>query len=259
VVATRLAGLGLRDEALDRVEGGPPHEAWLEEAIGAYLATLPFLRAPSDRLERIRARLLAWDPGPVRTEPVPWNFYQPHDAFEPHLRTYLLARVENRLGRNEEALRLAGELEAMGGPADVRVLAADFARQVRGQVALDDGRPEAALRAIEEASFWEATSWDERPSPILAHDHAILLRAQSLYELGRYREAIRWYEAAGASLVTRAYRHFRTAQAYDALGERGPAAEHYAEFVRQWAHADADLRDLADHARRRLEALAVEG
>jgi tetratricopeptide (TPR) repeat protein len=249
-----LVGRGLRDEGL----------AWLEEAEAgegpvrtAALAALPFVRTPPAELTRLRDRLRDWDPGPIRMDrpgPADWS----SQAWVlPHLRLYLMALLETRLGRDGEALRLAGELKQLDGIPEARTLASDMALHVRAQVAMDQGLMAEALRLVREASFWEASPWDERFSAVFFHAAEVNLRADALQAMGRYREAIRWH-----SMVTfganRGYNHYRRAQAYEALGEPDRAAAHYAEFLRLWKDADPDLADLLADARRRLEAMAAE-
>lgn len=255
-LAHELVGRGVRDEAL----------AWLEreeEGAGeapvrtAVLAAMPFVRTPPRELTRLRDRLRDWDPGPIRMEQPGPEDWAGHAWGLPHLRLYLMALLEARLGRSGEALRLAGELKQLDGIPEVRALAADMALHVRAQVAMDQGLMAEALRLVREASFWEASPWDERFSAVLFHAAEVNLRAEALQAMGRYREAIRWH-----SMVTfganRGYSHYRRAQAFEALGEPDQAAAHYAEFLRLWTDADPDLSDLVGDARRRLEAMAAE-
>ncbi len=219
---------------------------------------MPFLRTPPTELTRLRDRLRDWDPGPVRLDRPGTDDWSSHDWLLPHLRLYLMALLEARLGRSGEALRLAEELRQLDGIPEVRRLAADMALHVRAQVEMDQGLMAEALRLVREESFWESSPWDERFSALLFHAAEVKLRAEALQAMGRYQEAIRWH-----SMVTfganRGYSHYRRAQAYEALGDPDRAAAHYAEFLRLWANADPDLFDLVADARRRLEALATEG
>ena len=257
-LAHTLAGRGVRTEAI----------AWLESVEAehtddgphrtAYLAVQPQLRVPAADLERLHARIEAWDPGPIRTEPIGPGEWAETESFHPQLRLYLLALLEARLGRSGTALRLADELRDMDGLPEVRKLAADMALHVRAQVAMDQGLMAEALRLIEAASFWEASRWDERFAAVLYQAGPIGLRADALQALGRYREAIRWHSVVEFA-PDQGYSAYRRAQAYEALGQPERAAEEYAEFLRLWADADPDLRDLSEDARRRLEALAGEG
>lgn len=253
-----MATFGLRDEALDWMEEqesthpGPPVRT-------ALLASQPFLRTPPERLRGLRTRLLEWNPGPVRTEPLGPDEWGKLEPIQPQLRVYLIALLEARLGRLDEAVRRAEELEELGGVPEVRTLADDLARHVRAQVALDEGRTAEALRVIEGATVWEASPWDERTSAVYAFAGPILLRAEALHALGRYREALPWYSTFLIGPQFFGYSDYRRAQANEALGETERAAEQYARFVRRWAHADPELQDLVRDARRRLEALTAEG
>lgn len=255
-IATIVADMGHRTEALDWLEAreagtpGPPVRT-------ALLAAQPFLRTPAPRLEGLRERLLAWDPGGPRMEPIEAEEWGSLDPIRPQLRLYLLGLLDARLGADGGALRWAEELEAMDGAPEIRTLGADLGRHIRAQVHFDQGSPAEALRVIEGASFWEKSDWDERLATVYGYDGPILLRAEALMALGRLREAVRWFSTT-LNLTSPGYNHYRRAQAYEALGELDRAAADYSLFVHRWADADPDLQDLVQDARRRLEALATE-
>lgn len=242
-------------EAFEKLTGVVP-EGMLSARVR--FASWSILKIPRTQLEELRAELLAWDPGPVVTDRLPGARGDPHALFRPHVRTYLLALVENRLGRRDQARRLADELESLGGVDRVRPLAADLARQVRATVALEEGRPAAALEIIEGASFWEEYPWNVLASPVLTQVISVLLRADALFETGRYREAIRWYRSLNSWPSVLPYAHYRSAQAYEALERPAQATSHYAEFVRLWDDADPPLQPMVAHARERLAALTHE-
>ncbi|MDX1674324.1 MAG: tetratricopeptide repeat protein [Longimicrobiales bacterium] len=255
-LATTLAARGLPDEgvrwleSVETADGSPPIRT-------ATLALVPFLRTPEEEVVRLRDALEAWDPGPVREEPLERADLASLDPVLPQARLYLLGLAETRLGRSGEALQRAQALEELGGAPEVRTLAADLARHVRAQVAMDQGLMAEALRIIESSSFWEATPWDERFSLLMSRGGPIQLRADALQALGRYREAIRWHSVF-AFWPAAGYSAYRRAQAWDALGEPDRAAAEYAEMLRIWEDAGPRFYDLVEDARHRLGALTAE-
>ncbi|MEJ2502792.1 MAG: hypothetical protein P8177_05650 [Gemmatimonadota bacterium] len=258
VMVRTLAAFGARDEALTRLDrletgaGEPPLRT-------ATVAVQPFLRTPAERLRDLRDRLLAWDPGPVRTAPLGPDEWDDIEPVLPQLRLYLLALLEAGLGIPGEAIRHADDLAALGGPPEIQTLAADLARHVRARVHFDQGRPAEALRILEGATFWDRSPWDERFSAVFAFEGPVLLRAEALFALGRYREALSWYASHPLGRSTHGYGLYRRAEILEALDQPDRAAEHYARFLDVWQDADADLQDLSTDARRRLEALVGEG
>jgi tetratricopeptide (TPR) repeat protein len=258
LTARTMAGFGLRDEALDWLDG-IESRAGLPPIRTSTLAVEPSLRTPPARLRDLRDRLLAWDPGPVRTAPIGPEEWHDVALVQPQFRLYLIALLDAALGMPGEAIRRADDLEALDGAPEIRALAADLATHVRARVHFDQGRPEEALRILETATFWDRSPWDERFSAIFAFRGPALLRADALDTLGRHREALRWFSAFPQGRHTNGFGLYRRAQQHEAIGETDRAAELYARFLDVWTDAEPDLQDLADDARRRLGALTGEG
>lgn len=253
---SRLAGIGQRDEALDWLAERESSES-TAPARTALLATQRFLRTPTDRLEALHKRLLAWEPGPVRDTPLTPAELGSLEVVAPQLRVYLLGLIDLILGRPADAAEWADELEAMSGVDEVRSLAADMVLHMRAEMELAEGRPEEALAIIEQASFWETSRWDSRLSMLFSHTGPVLLRSEALAATGRYREALRWYETFSLGPHPFGYAWYRAAQTHEALGETKQAAELYANFIARWAEADPELQELVEDARQRLDALGT--
>jgi tetratricopeptide (TPR) repeat protein len=104
-------------------------------------------------------------------------------------------------------------------------------------------------------SIWHTVVWDSRFSQLFAFSGPIILRGNTLFELGRYREALQWFGTVSLAPHAHGYGWYRQAHAHEALGETDRAAELYRNFIRRWAEADPDLQPLVEDARQRLEAL----
>ena len=70
--------------------------------------------------------------------------------------------------------------------------------------------------------------------------------AELLFELGRLREAIPWYEHVAQlspyELPYLAASHLRLGQIHDRLGDRDTAASHHARALALWHDADPELQ-----------------
>lgn len=254
ILGSMLATFGVRGEALDWMERRESTE--LRPPLRtAVLAAQPFLRTPGARLEQLRTRILEWDPGPVRTDPVTPEDLGSLEPVLPQVRAYTLGLIDVRLGRNADALHQADALDAFGGTPEARMLAGDLARHIRAAIQLVQGNAAEALNIIESASIWETSMWDNRASLIYSHAGPVLLRADALEQLGRHEEATRWYRTFSLGPQLFAYAKYREGLAWEALGQTDRAAACYAAFLDRWARADADLQDYLADARRRLAVL----
>ena len=173
----------------------------------------------------------------------------------PQARVYLLGLAAHLQGRSADALVRADELDAMPGADGIRVLARDLARHIRAEVGFASGRPAEALALLEEMTVWDEAVWDTRFSMLFTFSGPVMLRGDVLFELGRYREALRWFGTYSLAPYPFGYAWYRQGRTYEELGETDRAAELYENFVRRWAEADPDLQPLVVDARQRLKAL----
>lgn len=83
-----------------------------------------------------------------------------------------------------------------------------------------------------------------------------------MQRLGRYDEALRWYQLNGARLlapVLLASSHYHRGEIYEAMGDREKAQLHYRAFVELWRDADPQYQPVVQKVRRRLVELSGEG
>ena len=236
--------------------------AWaIEDA--AYWSLSPYVPVSRSELQAWRDSIVSWDaevvPSAVPPAPFWAGFYARHEGVHPHLRLYLLGRLNARLGDFEAALRHADDLDAMEAPEHAGTLSQDLAQSIRAHVLAYQDRTAEALRALEEAP--REVNWERKTNWFFTGMQDRHLRAELLEELGRYEEALDWYQSidywsywpnmAGPS-------HLGQARIYERLGEREKAVQQYSRFIDLWKDADPELQPQVEAARRALAALSPD-
>ena len=88
------------------------------------------------------------------------------------------------------------------------------------------------------------------------------LLAETLYDLGRYEEAIPWYaniaQIAPYEVAHRSISYLRLGEIYDRQGDGDRAAEYYGKFIELWDDADPELQSHVEAARSALATLASD-
>jgi DNA-binding SARP family transcriptional activator/TolB-like protein len=224
-------------------------ESFLE--LRSQLSLSPFLSLPRDDLAALRSALAEWDTAAVAAVVVTSTYNRVH----PLVQWYLLGLLAARLGEDSVALSYAAGLDRLVGQSGSGSLAQDYAQTVRAEVAWQRGDASQAIRELEQARFETFYLW--YAEPLYSHSYARFLRAEALKSVGRYEEALRWYETASGpafpDLIHLAPSHFRRAQIYEALGQLETAAEHYARFVELWKDCDPELQPLVAEAEQHLQ------
>jgi tetratricopeptide (TPR) repeat protein len=167
-----------------------------------------------------------------------------------------VARMYPMLGRSDEARALLDRHREEAGPEELRG-AADDRASVEVMIALAEGRPDEALRIIDETDRSErfldvVISYYEG----LAHEAA-----------GRSGEAIAAYEhyletpfslriVFDWSLLPSALQ--RVARLHDENGDTARAVHYYARFADLWENADPELQPRVRAARTRINRLTEE-
>jgi tetratricopeptide (TPR) repeat protein len=221
-------------------------------------AALPFLPSTQDDLEALRREVEGWDAAVPLSTAIVHPLVDLHDPIRPQLRLYLLGLLSARLGDVHAAREYADALEQSEGSAEVRELARDLALGVEARRALHEGSPAEALAALERAQLAPpatAVSFSAFYSEALER----FTRAELLRLLGRDEEALQWYASVAESppfgYIYLAPGHLRQGEIHEQLGNREPAAHHYARFVELWRECDPELRPLIEELRGRLGRL----
>lgn len=218
------------------------------------MAALPFLAVPKVALEAIRADVQAVDPAREPAGPGPAG------NLLPAVRLYALGLMDSRLGRADQALKDAEELEAVkvseGNEAIVRSLAAT----VRADVALAAHRPADALKVLE--SVRGAVPLDLVGLTPFTEDYGRFLRGEALIETGNDDEALRWlengFDGTPDQMWYAAPVALRLGDIHERRGEHQKAIYDYDRFVRLWQRCDQPLQPAVQDARARLARLAGE-
>lgn len=218
-----------------------------EGPMWAQVLDLPFLPVTRQDLETARAQLLAWQP------PEKWD-WEEHESQAKLLRTYALGMAGVRLGEATAVRQAEAELGRFSEPGDQPLVAALRATLRAHLLAPND--PQGALREIEGISL-TVPSTLLNGSPFYNQLHARQLRAELLFRLERFEEAIAWFRSLDETccldnLLMAAYSHLRRGEAYDRLGKATEATWHYTQFVELWKDADPELQPQVERARQRL-------
>ena len=98
-------------------------------------------------------------------------------------------------------------------------------------------------------------------SPFVSEAYERFTRAELLYELGRYPEALGWFdhlvESSVFEFVYLPLSHLRRAEIRNRLGDSKNAAASYRAFIDLWGDCDPELQPMVELAKRRLDGLAT--
>ncbi len=225
--------------------------------VRARIATLPFAPLSRAGLDELRDDLEAWDAD--TRPPVPSGMTEPlDDSIRPRLRLYYLGLTDAQLGDRSAAIRYARELQAAAtGSGDAAALAVDLSRGIRAQVALEEGRPDDALKELERAGF--AAPWHMAlSSPHYGRVRERYLRAELLHRLGRLEEALYWFEGLARDPAAVAYRapsHLRQAEIYESRGRVEKAARHYRLVIELLEGCEPTFQPMVEDAREGLRGI----
>ncbi len=212
--------------------------------VEADVATIPFVPVTEAELSEVADRLEALDPATIRPSGNPSVVFSSHDELHPLIREYLLGLVRARLGEAEAARRHADALSEMKLPSTAGSLAEDLAQSVRAAVLYEAGRLKEALDELVGArhSAWYGQTM---VSPLFSRVGQRFLRAEILFELGRYEEAVQWYSTIGEisppGLPYRSVSLLRMSEIAAAEGDTERASIYRAAFEELWSDADPEM------------------
>ena len=212
--------------------------------VEAYLSTMPFVPMTEAELYDVTDRLEALDPATIRPSGNPSVVFSSHDELHPLIREYLLGLLRARLGDAEAALRHAEAVRAAELPSTAGSLAEDLSQSVRAAVLYEEGRLEEARGELVGAphSAWYGQTM---VSPLFSRVGQRFLRAEILFELGRYEEAVQWYSTIGEisppGLPYRSVALLRMSEIAEATGNTERAGMYRAAFDALWSDADPEM------------------
>jgi tetratricopeptide (TPR) repeat protein len=223
-----------------------PDPVWWASDFAA-ASFVPFMPVTPAELAVLRDSLAAWRPEPKEIS-----------------RLFYLGLLNARLGEADEAEAIAAELEGSRSAFSERMprlsvtYFSNMALTVQAQVAVSQGRHELALYLLEQVKPVEG--WTQIDNSLYDRLER-WLRAEVLYSLARYEEALPWYEAFAMSTWEQEYgvpARFRMGEIHEQLGDPQMAARHYRHFLKRWEECDPELQPWVDQARRALERLTAK-
>ncbi len=247
--AAQLAGLSI---VTGRVAEGDGHLGRLiamNEEAGRRETALFF--------ELVRAGIDLWfrgNPGRALQQAEAALRRRPLAGFDVRDRPYLpVALLYAEAGRPDRARALLSEYDRLVPEGDRR-LSLDGRHAVAGAIALAERRPQDAIvefRQQDQANAVGAAASLGRAYDLAGMPDSAIASYQRYLDtplLGRLPLDAMW----------RARALYRLGELYEERGDRVKAADRYAEFVKLWKRADADLRPRVTEAKKRLEALSSE-
>ena len=221
----------------------------------------PYRRA---NLEALRDEIAQWDStrAPRLTEQPDPTLFEGKRAI---VRAYLLGLTNWRMREWETAATYVRELDQRSAAQPDDSLGYSLARTLEGLLAWKRGEPERALDALDAARLhfpdwtFHRGYYDE---PLVRY-----LRAEILFESGRYEEALPWYaslddggtpEEARNGVFYLGPSYLRRAQIYEELEEVDEAIDFYTRFVNLWQDCDLELRPQVESAQEHRDHL-LEG
>jgi tetratricopeptide (TPR) repeat protein len=228
----------------------------------ARLAGLPFVpetkRRATDR-KKVMEGLEAWAAGEVPERLLRAFFLRPRELY-PAGRLYHLGLLRARSGEFGGAVQAARELESTDAPFVAPSGPSDLARSVRASIDRHQDRPAEALRHLEAMEHRIDAFVIQGRLYSAARERFV--RAELLAEMGRPKEALRWYRTldgvAYGDLPYIAPAHFGRAEVLEKLGRPREAAKAYRQVLDLWENADPLLQPKVEEARRRLATLKEE-
>ena len=232
------------------------NDAWARE-YRAFLGMTPLIELKQQELETLRDELLRWDATAVPSSSEPFRTLSAHNGVHPHLRLYLLRLLSARLQNEKDVEQYVNALTAM--PSDKRAgsLAHDLALSVRAEFAQLRGQQTEALALLgqQKMEVWYDLILG---SPFFPQILARFQRGEVLANLGRYEEALSWYNTTvyyPPDWILLAPNYLKRGKIYEKLGRTEQAIEHYTRFIRLWQDCDAELQPIVAETEKRLDRL----
>jgi tetratricopeptide (TPR) repeat protein len=232
----------------------------LDEAVSlehrALLAVMPFVEDPPESPQAVRQRLRRWDPAAVSSSGLASMWYTADDDVHVPIGRYVVALLDARLGAAQAARQAVPVLDSWTGSPEARTLAHNLARGVEAELALQTGRADEALEALE-ALRQEIPYILQLSSTFYLQGRERFLRARLLERAGRLEDAVLWYGSFdGHSIYDLPYvapGRLARGRLLERMGRADEAAAEYAAVVEAWRDCEPALRPAWEDARRGLE------
>lgn len=177
-----------------------------------------------------------------------WQALAGQSSFDNIDELFALGLSALRLNDAPRARAAYQELVRASGPEmdpGLREQASILVLEMEAIAAAGDGTPAVAWSKMDEAVALQARMPKPigRPYPVKGADE---LYGELLLEAGRASDAVRWFETALARTPNRSRAVLGLARAAAKAGQAARSRQAYEQFLRNWAHADPGLPELAE-------------
>jgi tetratricopeptide (TPR) repeat protein len=175
------------------------------------------------------------------------------------LRLYTIGAISLRLRDPDAANTASTALARLAAHEASDWFVRAFDHELRARRAWHAGRPDQALRILDQLELGPVPVGATNVVPFFAGAQLRYLRGELLVAVGRHAEALPWFESLGMLSVPespfRGPAHLRQAEIHERLGNRLEAAKHYARVLELWRDADSEFQPLVEAARQRQAKL----
>lgn len=194
-------------------------------------------------------------PLPAATD---WDLKQvPEYITSIHL--YTLGLLNHFRGDSSRTLSLSQQLLKEPSPMEAGSLLRIWAGTLQALEAMRQNHPAVALAILEKEPF--IVRFPLYTNPVFNTAFSRYLRAEALNRLGRYEEALNWYQSIGETWFMdfpyRAPALLRCAEIYEKINQPDEAVKAYRRFLQQWQNCDSEFKFMTDAAQARLARLVA--
>jgi tetratricopeptide (TPR) repeat protein/tRNA A-37 threonylcarbamoyl transferase component Bud32 len=219
--------------AADSLQHWPAVPDW------AFLAIHPFHEPSDEDAAWLRSRIEAYE-RPARVPVDSLHLAGRYWTVAPIVHPYLMGLLAARDGDYATAREYARTVETVPSPPRIPTMSHDLGRGLRADVLYREGRFSEALEILDEAE-WQVSYMDGWLDPFAAGYREAALRARIFHALGRFEEALRYYEFTTTDANELAPAHLYRGEIYEAMGDTAQALWHYEAFAELWKDADPEL------------------
>jgi len=189
-----------------------------------------------------------------------WDLKQVPEYITP-IQLYTLGLLNHFRGDSSRTLSLSQQLLKEPSPIEAGSLLRIWAGTLQALEAMRQNHPAVALAILEKEPF--VVRFPLYTNPVFNTGFARYLRAEALNRLGRYEEALNWYQSIGETWFMdfpyRAPALLRCAEIYEKINQPDEAVKAYRRFLQQWQDCDFEFKFMTQKAETRLAQLLAKG
>ncbi len=187
-----------------------------------------------------------------------WDLKQVPEYITP-IQLYTLGLLNHFRRDSSRTLSLSQQLLKEPSPIEAGSLLHIWAGTLQALEALRQNHPAVALAILEKEPF--IIRFPLYVNPVFNTAFVRYLRAEALNRLGRYEEALNWYQSIGETWFMdfpyRAPALLRCAEIYEKINKPDEAINAYRQFLQQWQECDSEFKFMTEAAQARLARLVA--